>query len=117
MSIVRSRNGRSSCSHISIKNFTTFTGKHLCWSLFLIKLQVLKPVSLLKGDCNTGLSIPIIFRVTTLTQELLFRSNYFSRTAAFFSFFRIITFSQELFFQNSFVSGAKLLQSRHVLRI
>ena len=23
------------------KNFTTFTGKHLCWSLFLIKLQVL----------------------------------------------------------------------------
>ena len=70
MSIVRSRNGRSSCSHISIKNFTTFTGKHLCWSLFLIKLQVLKPVSLLKGDCNTGLSIPI--NVANFLRETFF---------------------------------------------
>ena len=24
----------------SIKIFVTFTGKHLCWGLFLIKLQV-----------------------------------------------------------------------------
>ena len=23
-----------------LKNFTNFTGKHLCWSLFLIKLQL-----------------------------------------------------------------------------
>ena len=25
-----------------LKNFVIFTGKHLCWSLFLIKLQVCK---------------------------------------------------------------------------
>ena len=25
-----------------VKNFVTFTGKHLCWSLFLITLQVTK---------------------------------------------------------------------------
>ena len=35
---------RSSCSQMFFKigeleNFIIFTGKHLCWSLFLIKLQ------------------------------------------------------------------------------
>ena len=57
------------------------------------------------------------FRVTTSTQQSLFRESYFFRTAAFFSFFRTVTFSQELFFQNSFFFGVKLLQSRHFLRI
>ena len=38
---------RSSCSQIIIKisddkNFAIFTGKHLCWSSFLRKSQVLK---------------------------------------------------------------------------
>ena len=27
-----------------LKNFAIFTGKHLCWSLFLIKLQALRPI-------------------------------------------------------------------------
>ena len=56
---VNSRNGRSSCSQILIKinvlkNFAIFRGKHLCWSLILGKLQVLKPASLLERDSNTG---------------------------------------------------------------
>ena len=33
------------------KNFENFIGKHLSWSLFLIKLQACR--SLLKGDSNT----------------------------------------------------------------
>ena len=37
-----------------LKNFAIITGKHLCWSLFLRKLQVLKPATLLKGDSNNG---------------------------------------------------------------
>ena len=57
------------------------------------------------------------FRVTTWTQQLLFRGSYFFRTSAVFSFFRTVTFSQELFFQNSFFFGAKILQSSHFLRI
>ena len=39
------------CSQINIlKNFAIFTikGKHLCWSLFLIKLQTFKPTTFLK---------------------------------------------------------------------
>ena len=37
-----------------LKNFANFTGKHLCWSLFLIKLQVFKTATLLKGESNTS---------------------------------------------------------------
>ena len=37
-----------------LKNFANFTGKHLCWSLFLIKFQALSPATLLKRDSNTG---------------------------------------------------------------
>ena len=51
------------------------------------------------------------------TQELLFRWSSFFKTAAFFSFFRTLTFSQVLFLQNSFFFRAKLLQSRHFLRV
>ena len=46
---------RSSLSQIFfklvvLKNFANLTGKHLFWSLFLIKLQVLRTTTLLKGD-------------------------------------------------------------------
>ena len=27
-----------------LRNFTIFKGKHLCWSLFLIKLQAWRPI-------------------------------------------------------------------------
>ena len=62
---VRSRNCRSSCSKIFIKisvlkYFAIFTGKHLCWSPFSRKLQVLKPASLLKGDSNIGVFLWIL---------------------------------------------------------
>ena len=36
----------------SIKNFAIFTGKHLCWGLFLIKFQAFRPAR----DSNTGVS-------------------------------------------------------------
>ena len=35
-----------------VKNFAIFTEKHLCWSLFLIKLQAYRPATLLKRDYN-----------------------------------------------------------------
>ena len=37
-----------------LKNFAIFTGKYLCWSLFLIKLQTLEPATLLIRDPNTA---------------------------------------------------------------
>ena len=53
------RNYRSSRSQIffkigALKNFANFTGKHLCWSLFLIKLRILKLTNLLRRNSNTG---------------------------------------------------------------
>ena len=59
------------------------------------------------------------FRVTTSTQQLLFRSSYFFRTTAFSSFLGTVTFLQHFFFffQNSFFFTEKLLQSSHFLRI
>ena len=36
-----------------LKNFVNLSEKHLCWSLFLIKLQALRPRNLFKKDSNT----------------------------------------------------------------
>ena len=35
------------------KNFAIFIGKHLCWSLFLIKFHAFRPSALLARDSNT----------------------------------------------------------------
>ena len=43
-----------------LKNFAILKGKHLSWSLFLIKLQALSPVVLLKRDPNSGVFLRIL---------------------------------------------------------
>ena len=42
------------------KNIAIFTGKHLSWSLFVIKLPSYKPVNLLKRDSNTSICLLIL---------------------------------------------------------
>ena len=42
------------CKKAIFKNFAKFTGKHLCQSLFFIKVTVLTPATLLKRDFGTG---------------------------------------------------------------
>ena len=37
-----------------LKYFAIFPGKHLCWSLFLIKLQAVSSANVLKRGYNTG---------------------------------------------------------------
>ena len=39
-----------------ITNFAIFTGKHLCWGLFSIKLHIYRYATFLKIDSNTGIS-------------------------------------------------------------
>ena len=47
---------KSSCPQMFFKNlFSNFAGTHPGWSLFLIKLQALRPVTLLKREYNTGI--------------------------------------------------------------
>ena len=47
---------RSSHRRCSIKKlpFAMFTGKYLCWSLYLKKLLIFRPATLLKGDSSTS---------------------------------------------------------------
>ena len=42
------------CENDVLEKFANFTGKHLCWGLFLIKLQTLVLATLSKRDSNTG---------------------------------------------------------------
>ena len=50
---LRSSNWNSSVEKGVHRNFVSFTGKHLCWSLFLIDLQAFRPAALLKRNSNT----------------------------------------------------------------
>ena len=54
MSLNRSVHGKCSVKKGVLKSFANFTGKHLCRSLFLIKLQAWRPKPLLKRNSNTG---------------------------------------------------------------
>ena len=65
-----------------LKNFAIFTGKRLCWSLFLIKLQDSSPAFLLKRDSNTGLFLWILRN---------FKEHLFWRTSAnrYFCLFQV----------------------------
>ena len=49
----RSSHQRGSVKTSVIKNFAIFTGKRLCWSLFLIKLQAFRSATLIRKDSNT----------------------------------------------------------------
>ena len=42
-----------------LKNLAKFTGKYLCWSLFLHKVARLSPETQLKRDSNTGVFLHI----------------------------------------------------------
>ena len=70
---------RSNCSQIFfiigvLKKFSIFTGKHLCWSLFSIRLQACRPANLLERGSNTGF--------------FLWISRKFLRTALFIEYLR-----------------------------
>ena len=50
----RSSHLRYSVKRDVLKNFGNFTGKCLCWSLFLIKLQTFSPATILKEHIEAG---------------------------------------------------------------
>ena len=55
----------------ALKHFVNSTGKHLCWNLFLIKLQA-RPATLLKRDSNTGVSL---WTLQKFLQNLFYRTS------------------------------------------
>ena len=62
---------RCSIGKAVLKNFATFTGRHLCRSPFLMKLQAWRPTILLR-DSITGVFLWILWN---------FKEHYFWRTS------------------------------------
>ena len=54
LNITRQSHRRCSVKRGVLKNFANFTGKHLCWRLFLTMLQSFSPATFLKRDSNPG---------------------------------------------------------------
>ena len=50
----RSSHQRCSVKKVVRKNSAIFTGKHICWSPFLTKLQAVRAAAILKRDSNTN---------------------------------------------------------------
>ena len=48
------------CKKAVLKNFVILTSKHLCGSLFLIKMLTFRPATLLRRNCNTGVFLRIL---------------------------------------------------------
>ena len=80
-----------------LKNFTTFVGKHLRWSLFLSKLLACMPAALVIKDSNASV-LPWILRNFYFKNSFSYRRT---RVAAFeFSYgewFCQVTFCQDVF--------------------
>ena len=107
--MVKGRSSHRKCSMKKAvhKNFAIFTGKHLCWCYFLIKLQAWKTGSLLKRDSNGGIFLWILRNfLNTYFEEhlrLLLKGRYWFSTneilkfyhqdiMGFFFFFQLIFF-------------------------
>ena len=62
-----------------LKNFALFTGKHLCWSLFLIHLQAFRPATFLER--GSSMCFPV--NIATPTQVFscayceIFKNSFF----------------------------------------
>ena len=63
----------------ALKIFAIFTGKHLCWCLFLIKLQDIRPTNLLKKDSSTSVFLWILRNVY---KQLFYRTSLVAASKA-----------------------------------
>ena len=54
----------------SIKHFAIFTRKHLCWGLFLIKLQAFRPATFLKRDSDVSCGYCELYKNIFFTENL-----------------------------------------------
>ena len=66
-----------------LKNFANFTGKNPYWNLLLIKLQALRPATLLKRDSNTCFPVKFakVLRICFFLQNISSDCFYLSQEA------------------------------------
>ena len=58
-----------------LKNFAIFAGKHLSWSLFMIKLQARKFKTLWKRDFNTGVFLWFTVNIAKFLRTAFLKDN------------------------------------------
>ena len=58
-----------------LKNFEIFAGKHLSWSLFMIKLQARKFKTLWKRDFNTGVFLWFPVNIAKFLRTAFLKDN------------------------------------------
>ena len=78
-----------------LKNFAIFTGKQLCWSLFLIKLQAWRPATLFKIDSNTGVFLRILRIFIYFEKHLRTAASDYSFTLGVYVFGSLYTIKKE----------------------
>ena len=89
-SMLRSSHRMCSIKKLSLKNFAIFTGKHLCWSFFLIKLAW-RHATLLKRDSNTKLKffIKFLFFHQMIAIQKLWKMLFFISSEKLFFLFHL----------------------------
>ena len=68
----RSSHWRCSVKNSVLENCLNFTGRHLCWSLFLNKVTSLRPGTLLNRVSNTGV---FLWNLTRFWEHLFWRTS------------------------------------------
>ena len=69
----KSSQQRCSVKRAILGNFAVFTGKHLCWSLFFIKLQTFNPWTLLKKELTQVFSFSCSCSETSILKNICVR--------------------------------------------
>ena len=94
LDLFRSSHQRCSVKKGVLKTFANFTGKHLCWSLFLITLLVFRPANLLKryrtSHQRCSIKRAVLKNFATFAGKHLLKSRFFLKLYAF----RPATFSK-----------------------
>ena len=90
------------------KNFAIFTGKQLCWSLLLLKLQAISPASLQKRGSNRG--------VLSCAHCDFFKNSFFYRTPLVVAFWKTSAYScfwLIFSFGNLFIFGCLFMKKKN----
>ena len=86
--------------------FAIFTGKHLCWSLYLIKLQAIRTATLLKRDSSKVFSCEI-FKT--------FENTFFTEHVRWDMFCKTVSVSFALFFWYVFKTRSRTVSWKQMI--
>ena len=78
-SICRSSRPEVFCKKDVVGNFEELTGKHLCQSLFLIKVAGFRPATLLNRDSDAGVFLSIL---RNFKEHLFYRTPHVAASAS-----------------------------------